>query len=187
MIKFFLFSLWTSLSFMSLEGSMKELESTHFLIRPAKSGEEAILFELILELAEYEGKDIAALPINIESLKTFGFGDKAYFYTEFAEVDEKIVGYALYYYGFSANQGFPILYLEDLYVKPDYRDLGIGTRFLKRLAQYALQKNCCRLEWHVFSWNREAIAFYKKIGGMLKEDLIQVRLEKEQLQKITSY
>lgn len=166
---------------------MKALEPTSFCIRPAKSGEEAILFELILELAEYEGKDVAALPINIESLKTFGFGEKAYFHTEFGEIDEKVVAYALYYYGFSANQGYPILYLEDLYVKPEYRNLGIGTRFLKRLAQHALQRNCCRLEWHVFSWNREAINFYKKIGGILKEDLIQVRLEKERLPKITSF
>jgi RimJ/RimL family protein N-acetyltransferase len=75
--------------------------------------------------------------------------------------------------------------LEDLYVKPEYRGIGIGICFLKQLVQYALQKNCCRLEWHVFSWNEAAIKFYQKIGGTLKEDLIQVRLEKEHMQRLT--
>ncbi len=68
-----------------------------------------------------------------------------------------IVGYALYYYGFSAKRGQPILYLEDLYVKPNYRGEGIG--------------------WHVFDWNEKAKAFYKSLGAYMREDLIQVRWE----------
>lgn len=155
-----------------------------FVIRPAQIGEEGVLYELICELAQHEGKDISALPLTKENLHHFGFGDKCYFYTEFAECEDKVIGYALYFYAFSANQGRPILYLEDLYVKPEYRGEGIGSELLKQLARYAIQEGCCRLEWHVFAWNGSAIRFYQKIGGILKDDLIQVRLEKEALQKL---
>lgn len=154
--------------------------------RPARTGEEDILYELICELAEFEGKDVAELPLTKENLHQFGFSESPYFFTEFAECEGKVVGYALYYYSFSANQGFPILYLEDLYVRRDYRGNGIGSQLLKQLAKYAIQKNCCRLEWHVFTWNNSAISFYKKMGGVLKNDLIQVRLENEFLQRLAN-
>ena len=78
------------------------------------------MYELIRELALYEGKDITTLPLTKENLRRFGFSENPHFRTEFAECEDKVVGYALYYYAFSANQGFPILYLEDLYVKPDF-------------------------------------------------------------------
>ncbi len=111
--------------------------------------------------------------------KAFGFGDNPYFFTEFAVYNNQIVGYALYYYGFSGYQGSPILYLEDLYVKTAYRRMGIGSQLFKQIAAYALQKECCRLEWHVFSWNISAIEFYQKLNGVFRKDLIQVRLDKE--------
>lgn len=169
-----------------LEGStvLKEQPMQTFRIRPAKAGEEEILYTLIFELAQYEGNDLAKLPLTKENLRQFGFNDNPYFHTEFAECDGHVVGYALYYYTFSANQGAPILYLEDLYVKPEYRGYGIGSQFLKQLAQYARQKGCCRLEWHVFAWNESAIRFYENIGGVLRKDLVQVRLEKESMQKL---
>jgi L-amino acid N-acyltransferase YncA len=157
-----------------------------FFTRPAKIGEEDVLYELIRELALYEGKDITTLPLTKENLRRFGFGMNPHFCTEFAECEDKVVGYALYYYAFSANQGRPILYLEDLYVKPEYRGLGIGSQFLKQLAKYATQNDCCRLEWHVFSWNDSAIGFYQKLGGVLRNDLIQVRLEKDALQRLAN-
>ena len=158
----------------------------YFYTRPAKAGEEDILYELICELAHFEGKDIAKLPLTKENLHQFGFSESPYFFTEFAECEGKVVGYALYYYSFSANQGYPILYLEDLYVRPEYRGNGIGSQLLKQLAKYAIQKKCCRLEWHVFRWNNSAISFYQKMGGVLRNDLIQVRLENESLQRLAN-
>lgn len=168
---------------------LKEIPSKNepvFFTRPAKTGEENILYELIRELAQYEGKDITTLPLTKENLRRFGFSENPHFRTEFAECEDKVVGYALYYYAFSANQGLPILYLEDLYVKPEYRGIGIGSQFLKQLAKYATQNDCCRLEWHVFSWNDSAISFYQKLGGVLRNDLIQVRLEKDALQRLAN-
>lgn len=129
-----------------------------FITRPARFGEEEILYNLICELAQHEGKDLEALPLTKESLKSFGFGDKPYFQT--------------------------ILYLEEIYVKSEYRQIETGRQLLKQLASYALEKECCLMKWHVFSWNSSAMSFYEKIGGVLKEDLVQVRLEKENLQKL---
>lgn len=166
------------------EERLSEVENKVFFTRPAKIDEEDILYELIRELALYEHKDISRLPLTKENLLRFGFSQNPYFFTEFAECENQVVGYALYYYAFSANQGCPVLYLEDLYVKPEYRKLGIGSQFLKQLARYAIQNDCCRLEWHVFSWNASAINFYQSLGGILKNDLIQVRLENEALQEL---
>jgi GNAT superfamily N-acetyltransferase len=179
-------------NFFPLEGTKHNQEyaevfnqnTLEFSTRPARSGEEEILYNLIRELAQYEGKDVNSLPLTKEKISSFGFGKEAYFQVEFAESDQQIVGYALYYYGFSAYLGHPILYLEDLYVKPEYRGFGIGTQLLKQMAQYALEKDCCRLEWHVFSWNDKAIKFYQKIGSILRKDLIQVRLEGEGLKNL---
>lgn len=160
------------------------IKNKTFSTRPAKMGEEGLLYELIRELALYEGKDIEKLPLTKENLLRFGFNKNPYFFTEFAECEDQLVGYVLYYYTFSANQGRPILYIEDLYVKLEYRGLGIASLFLKQLAKYAIQNDCCRLEWHVFSWNSSAISFYQKLGGVLKNELIQVRLENEALHKL---
>lgn len=157
-----------------------------FQIRSAQAGDENSLYKLICELAAFEGKDISSLPLTKENLHKFGFCDNPYFFTELGEVDGKIVGYALYFYTFSANQGLPILYLEDLYVKPEYRKQGIGLGLLKQLARFASVRQCCRLEWHVFDWNESAIKFYQKIGGVFKDDLIQMRLEKESLLQLAN-
>lgn len=150
-------------------------------LRAAKESDVDTLYQLISELAVYEGKDLKTLPLTRENVQKFGFGENPYFTVELAEVDEKVVGYALYYYTFSANQGFPLLYVEDLYVQEPYRGQGIGSALLKKLAHFAKEKNCCRLEWHVFDWNEPAIHFYESIGAKLRRDLLLVRLEKEAL------
>ncbi len=146
------------------------------ILRPVKPEEKECLYELICELAVYEGKDLATLPLTKDNLSRFGFNERPYFYTEVAEVEGKLVAYALYFYTFSAHQGYPVLYLEDLYVKPAYRKQGIGSALMSRLAQHAREHYCCRMEWHVLDWNQEAIAFYHKLDTHLRKDLILVRL-----------
>lgn len=89
------------------------------------------------------------------------------------------MAYALYFYTFSAHQGYPVLYLEDLYVKLDYRKQGVGSALISRLACYAHKHHCCRMEWHVFDWNHEAMTFYQKLGANLRKDLLLVRLSCE--------
>lgn len=160
------------------------MQKSTIQIRSALPGEEEILCALIHELAVYEGTNTEAQQATRESLRRFGFEENPYFFTEFAEIDGRVVGYALYFYAFAANRGLPILYLEDLYVKPEYRNQGIGVAFLKRLAKFAHDRQCCRLQWHVYDWNRSAIDFYQELGCLLKKDLVQVRLEKDDLLKL---
>lgn len=171
-----------------LFGNDMDLETTHssFTIRPVQLNEEEMLYELICELALCEGKSLSTLPLTKENLARYGFSEAPLFQTEVAELDGKLVAYALYYYGFSAHQGRPILYIEDLYVKHDYRSIGIGRNLLKQLAKYATDKGCCRLEWHVFDWNDSAIDFYQMMGGTMHNELILVRLEKEMLQRLAT-
>lgn len=160
------------------------IQAFPFSIRAAQEGEIGVVFNLICELAEFEGKDVASLAVTKEHLQEFGFGKNSYFSVELAEIEGKIVGYALYFFGFSGWQGYPILYVDDLYVSAGYREAGIGTALLKKLAAYGQQHNCCRLEWHVFDWNDSAISFYQKIGGHLRKDLLLVRLERDALNQL---
>lgn len=160
------------------------LFSIEISTRPAKKEDIHVLYDLICELAVFEGKDLASLPLTKENLYERGFGESPYFFVEVAELENKVVGYALYFYGFSAHQGSPFLYVDDLYVKEKYRGQGIGTRLLKQLACYAKQQHCCRLEWHVFDWNESGIAFYEKLDADLRKDLILVRLEKDPMDRL---
>lgn len=69
--------------------------------------------------------------------------------------------------------------VDDLYVKPSDRGQGIGSALLKQLARYAKEIGCCRMEWHAFDWNEQAIAFYEHLGGTLRKDLLLIRMEKD--------
>ncbi|MBS0655388.1 MAG: GNAT family N-acetyltransferase [Verrucomicrobia bacterium] len=161
-----------------------EEEAYPISTRPAKAGEEGLIYEMALALARSEGEVLNTLPVTKENLHRFGFCENPLFHTEFVEYQNKVVGYALYFYTFSSSQGYPILYIEDLYVKPEYRSMGMGKELFKKLATYAIQKNCCRLEWHVYSWNTSAAKFYQKLGSSSRRDLIQTRLEKKDLFKL---
>ncbi len=98
------------------------------------------------------------------------------------------MGFALYFFTFSTFLGRPTLYLEDLFVVPEFRGRGIGKALLKQLAQIALEKECGRMEWAVLDWNEPAIRFYQSIGAkplrgwvtyrMLREDLLRLVQEK---------
>lgn len=155
-----------------------------FVIRPAREGEEEILYQLITELATFEKNHAGLRSLKKENLSRWGFGEKPFFHTEFVEVDGQIVGYALYYFGFTSNLGYPILYVEDLYVKPDFRNQGLGKGLLTQLARYAEEQDCIRMVWHVFDWNEPALKFYESLGAFPRKDLMQMRLEKESLKKL---
>ena len=153
------------------------LQATDIHTRPARLEDVDVLYELVCELAKFEGKDLTTLPVTKENLQKYGFCATPYFHVELAENESKVVGYALYSYGYSGHQGTPFLYVDDLYVRPMERKQGIGSLLLKQLARYAQEKGCCRMEWHAFDWNDNAISFYEKIGGTLRKDLLLIRME----------
>ncbi len=167
------------LCFLLLIAKTNAVDVGSFTTRPAITEDLDVLYELVCELAVFEGKDLESLPVTKANLFHYGFEGIPYFHVELAENQNGIIGYALYSYVYSGHQGTPFLYIDDLYVKPSERGRGIGTGLLKRLAQYAKEVGCCRMEWHAFDWNEGAISFYENLGGTLRKDLLLIRMEKE--------
>ncbi len=102
----------------------------------------------------------------------------------FAMVEDKEVGFALFFHNFSTFLGRSGLYLEDLYVMPDYRHQGIGTAMFKELARIALARECGRMEWWCLDWNQASINFYKGLGAEAMEDWTMYRLSGDTLHRL---
>lgn len=102
----------------------------------------------------------------------------------FAMVEDKEVGFALFFHNFSTFLGRSGLYLEDLYVMPDYRHQGIGTTMFKELARIALARECGRMEWWCLDWNQASINFYKGLGAEAMEDWTVYRLSGDTLHRL---
>jgi len=144
-------------------------------IRPGTREDIVQILRFIRALASYERleDEVVASP---ELLEQNLFGDNPYAETMIAEWDGKSVGFALYFYNFSTFLGKPGIYLEDLYVKPDFRGFGIGKALLHQLAKMAIEQDCGRLDWAVLDWNETAIQFYKKLGAEAQHEWTGFRL-----------
>ncbi|MCF3994288.1 GNAT family N-acetyltransferase, partial [Pseudomonas aeruginosa] len=94
------------------------------------------------------------------------------------------IGYAVYFYSYSTWLGRNGIYLEDLYVTPEYRGVGAGRRLLRELAREAVANDCGRLEWSVLDWNQPAIDFYRSIGALPQDEWVRYRLDGEALRKM---
>lgn len=145
-------------------------------VRNAGKGDGAILFQFIMELAEYEklahcvdatAEDIEKR-LNAPDAKLFGL---------IAEADGQPVGMALYFYNFSTFRGRHGIYIEDIYVRPEMRGQGVGKLLLQRLNAIAKENDCARIEWWVLDWNEPSIAFYKKLGAEAMDEWTVYRLE----------
>lgn len=144
-------------------------------IRFAKENDVKEIFAMIEELAEYE-KLSDQISTTEEELKQTLFGNDNFVEILIAEFDNKIVGQALFFKNFSTFLGKPGIYLEDLYVKPEFRSKGIGKTLLKKIISIAKERNYGRVEWSVLDWNESAIDFYKNIGAKPLTDWTIFRL-----------
>ena len=143
--------------------------SSELIVRSAEPADVGVLFSLIQALAEYE-KLSHAVTGNTEALKDHLFGSRPYAEAILAEYAGQAVGFALFFYNYSTFLTKPGIYLEDLFVLPEYRRQGIGKTLLTYLAQLALERDCGRLEWSVLDWNESAIAFYESMGASILQD-----------------
>jgi len=157
--------------------------SSNVTIRPAEPRDCTAICALIKELAVYEKleSEAKATPAQLET-HLFGANVKAH--ALMAEVEGKAVGFALYFYNFSTFLGKPGIYLEDLFVQPDCRSLGIGKMLLQKLAAIAIAQDCGRLEWSVLDWNAPAIGFYKKIGARAMDEWTVYRVDGDALKAL---
>jgi GNAT superfamily N-acetyltransferase len=123
----------------------------------------------------------------IDKIVEHGFSARPYFEVLLLEYNGIAVGYALYFFPYIASLGAPILYLKDLFVENDYQGLGLGKALLSHLAQIAIEKNCCRMDWQALLWNEKAIEFYKYLGAVPRNETVQFRLTDENLKKLAEY
>lgn len=155
--------------------------SKKFTIRTATENDLSLILQFIKQLAEYE-------KLLHEVIATEEILRKSLFEQKMAEVvigeeDGKPVGFALFFHNFSTFLGKPGIYLEDLYVKPEYRGKGYGKKLLSHLAKLALERDCGRLDWSCLDWNEPSIKFYKSLGALPMEDWTVFRLTGESLTK----
>ena len=150
--------------------------------RYAEEKDAALILQFIKDLAKYENmldEVVATEELLIEWI----------FKKEKAEVifvleENQEVGFALFFHNFSTFLGRAGIYLEDLYVKPEYRGKGYGKALLKKLAQIAVERGCGRLEWWCLDWNKPSIDFYLSLGAEPMEDWTVYRIAGESLNKL---
>ena len=154
-------------------------------IRPAAAADVGLILRFIRALAKYE-REPDAVEATEDDLLRHGFGEKPYFQCLIAEQDGKPAGFALYFYDYSTWLGRPGLYLEDVFVDPPFRGLGIGKALLQRLAAIALEKGCARMKWEVLDWNQPAIDFYNSLGAEFLDTWRNVRLSGDAIRKLAA-
>jgi len=149
-------------------------------IRAANTADVPQILAFITALAVFEREPDAVVATE-EGLLRDGFGPNPYFYCLIAENDGIPAGFALYFFNYSTWMGRPGLYLEDLFVLPEFRGLGIGKALLKHVAKIAVSKNCRRLQWEVLDWNTPAIDFYRAMGAEFLDEWRNVRISGDAL------
>uniref|UniRef100_A0A486XRI5 Histone acetyltransferase HPA2 and related acetyltransferases n=1 Tax=Rheinheimera sp. BAL341 TaxID=1708203 RepID=A0A486XRI5_9GAMM len=127
------------------------------------------ILAFIKGLAEYE-KLADQVVATEEKLRQTLFADKAYAEVIIAQYQQQDAGFALFFHNYSTFLAKPGIYLEDLFVLPQFRGLGLGKMLLSYLAKLAVERDCGRLEWSVLDWNQSAIDFYQAQGATLLHD-----------------
>lgn len=145
------------------------------IIRKGIPSDMPSVLELIKELAVFE-KEPDAVVITVDDLIRDGFAENPLFHTFVAEVDDQIIGIALYYYRYSTWKGKTI-HLEDLIVKEDKRGTGAGFALYSEIIAKGKRDNVRRIEWNVLDWNTPAIEFYKKSGAKILDDWDVVQMD----------
>lgn len=146
-----------------------------FALRPAEPRDLDAIVGLIRELAEFE-RLTHLLQVTPQTLEPHLFGARPVVEALVAEREGAVVAFALFFTNFSTFLGKPGLYLEDLFVYPQYRGRGLGRQLLRHLARVAVARDYGRVEWSVLDWNVDAIGFYRSIGAELLDDWRRCRL-----------
>lgn len=153
-----------------------------FQIREATPEDVPSIYSLVRDLAEYEKMSDEVVGTD-EMMHESLFGEKAVAECILATIEDKAVGLALFFHNFSTFLAKPGIYLEDLFVMPEFRGQGIGKALLSRVAKTAVERNCGRMEWSVLDWNKPSIDFYDSLGAVQMSEWITCRLTGEPLLK----
>jgi GNAT superfamily N-acetyltransferase len=152
-------------------------------IRKATPADIPQILNFIRALATYE-REPDAVTATEADLLSHGFGPNPFYFCLIAEHESQPAGFAFYFFNYSTWKGRPGLYLEDLFVQPEFRGLGIGRALLEKVAAVAVEKNCPRLQWEVLDWNTPAIEFYRAMGAEFLDAWRNVRVSGEALRRL---
>ena len=155
------------------------------IVRPAREADVGLIYSLIVALAEYERapEEVSGTP---ELLAHWLFGDAPAAEALIGEVDGEAAGFALFHGTFSTWECRPGLWLEDLFVLPEYRRFGVGGRLLSAVARVAVDRGYTRLTWTALDWNEMALSFYRKIGATVLDEWTNHRLSGATLQAVAA-
>jgi GNAT superfamily N-acetyltransferase len=155
-------------------------------LRPARESDLDTIIGLVHALADYE-REPDAVRLDRETFRSHLFGPRPYAEVILAETESaEVAGFALFFHNFSTWEGCPGIYLEDLFVKPEFRGQGHGKALLVELARIALERGCRRFEWSVLDWNEPSIAFYKALGAVPMEEWTVYRVSGAALEALAN-
>jgi GNAT superfamily N-acetyltransferase len=163
-------------------GAMIDTKMPELKLRFARKQDTGIILGFIKELAEYE--NMPAEVTATEAILSESLFERRCAEVIIAEYRRRPVGFALFFHNFSTFLGKPGIYLEDLYVQPKLRGMGIGQIILAYLAKLAVERNCGRLEWWCLDWNEPSIIFYKKMGAQAMTDWTVYRVCERELREL---
>jgi GNAT superfamily N-acetyltransferase len=161
------------------------MHATTIAITPATPADVPLIGQLIRELAAYEREPDSAIATDAD-LHAALFSDNPAAEVLIARSNGEPAGFALFFHNFSTWTGRRGLYLEDLFVRPSARGLGVGRLLLEALARIALDRGCRRMDWAVLAWNDLALGFYDRLGAELLTDWRICRLSGEALERLAS-
>jgi GNAT superfamily N-acetyltransferase len=152
-------------------------------IRPATPADVSKILAFIRSLAAYERAPDAVTATEADLLRD-GFGPNPYYSCLLAELDGRPAGFAFYFFDYSTWLGRPGIYLEDIFVHPEFRGQGIGKALMQRVAAIAVEKGCARLKWEVLDWNTPAIDFYRAMGAEFPNEWLNVCVKGDALLRL---
>ena len=152
-------------------------------IRSARREEASVILQLIKDLAEYERSPNEVKASEKDLIETI-FSENPKVFCDLVEVDGDIAGVAIWFLNYSTWQGKHGIYLEDLYVRPEYRGRGYGKALLQHLARICVERGYGRFQWWVLDWNSPAIEFYLSIGAEAMSEWTVYRVSEESLRRL---
>jgi GNAT superfamily N-acetyltransferase len=154
-----------------------------FNITPVVPEDMPGLLELIRELAQFERLE-HELQATEETLRNSFFGPQPAAGAFLARCGDDLAGYAIYFFTFSSFIGRPGIWLDDVYVRPQFRGQRLGRALFRAVARVGVERNCGRFEWTALDWNEKALEFYRKIGAQTMDQWVLLRLDAAGLQKL---
>lgn len=143
------------------------------------------LLKLIRELARFEKLE-HEVEATVASLRKSLFGPQPAAGALLAHGDGRAIGYAVFFFTFSSFIGRSGIWLEDLYVRPPFRQRGLGRRLIEAVARIGAERNCGRFEWTALNWNRKALEFYDRLGAKTMDEWVLIRLDSRGLRRLAA-